>query len=224
MIISDLAGRIRNRLNALEITSFEAERRVNLKRSFINDILIGRKKTTSQKGLAKIAEALECDPEYLTGHQSVPRRSPSDADQGMPVSMICETGVWRPLSSVVISGTVPVLPDPRYPGVANIAARVRGDGAVLAGIRDGDVIVALDWTEWSRRFGTLRDGALCLVRRIRTELDEVEFSIRYASVEDEIVTFVAPSEAKYPDVGLAGSETEQVKLVGIVARSIREFV
>lgn len=73
---STLAERVRERLEALGINPFEAARRAGFERSFVNDLLIGRKKSVRGAALLRLATALGCDPAYLVGMQAAPRHTP----------------------------------------------------------------------------------------------------------------------------------------------------
>ena len=221
---ADLAGRIRLRLNQLDINPFEAARRAGLERSFINDVLIGRKLTVREAGLAKIARGLECDPAYLTGHQETPRALAADPAQGMAVMGVCETGVWRSAGAAVPATVAPLMPDPRFPGVPNLALMARGDGGAAAGIGDGDYVVALDYGRWEEREGPVRDGQLCVVRRERIEWQEAEVAVRRASVRGGDVTLAACALRDLPAVSLRDQPGERVEIVGIIDRAVRLFL
>lgn len=221
---ADLAGRIRMRLNQLDINPFEAARRAGLERSFINDVLIGRKISVREAGLTKLALGLDCDPAYLTGHQETPRALVADPAQGMTVVGVCETGVWRSAEAVVPATVVPLMPDPRFPGVPNLALMARGDGGAAAGISDGDYVVALDYGRWEEREGPVRDGQLCVVRRERVELQEAEVAVRRAEVRAGGVSLAACALRDLPAVSLDGSPGERVAIVGVVDRAVRLFL
>lgn len=70
-----LRKRIRARLEALGISSYEAARRADLNRYAVYDLLIEKKETMRPKALIALAKALECDPEYLNGTQAELRRA-----------------------------------------------------------------------------------------------------------------------------------------------------
>jgi transcriptional regulator with XRE-family HTH domain len=57
----ELRALIRRRLEALGINSFEAARRVGAQRTFVNDILSGRKQSVRGDNLRRLADALEMD-------------------------------------------------------------------------------------------------------------------------------------------------------------------
>lgn len=220
----DLAGRIRMRLNQLDINPFEAARRSGLERSFVNDVLIGRKLTVREAGLTKLAMGLDCDPGYLTGHQETPRALVADPAQGMSVVGVCETGVWRSAGAAVPAMVAPLMADPRFPGVPNLALLARGDGGAAAGISDGDYVVALDYGCWEAREGPIRDGQLCVVRRERVELQEAEVAVRRAYVRGSDVNLAACSPRDMPSVSLQHQTGERVEIVGIIDRSVRLFL
>jgi hypothetical protein len=221
----DLAGRIRARLDALDLNPFAAAKAAGLERSFVNDVLIGRKRSVREDGLRKLAGALECDAEYLTGHQDTPRAGAADHAQGMPLIGVAETGVWRTTpAGAVEARVVPLLPDPRFPGIACYAVTARGDGGSLVGIDDGDIVVALDFAAWRERHGPLRDGLVVLVRRTRADLGVSELSVRRVSISVDAVTLDCCSHAAYPSFPLEGSAGERVEIVGLVDKAVRLFM
>lgn len=62
-----LKDRVDERLRELGINPFEAARRMGegTGRDFVNDILLGRKKTVRGDNLDRLARALECEPSFL---------------------------------------------------------------------------------------------------------------------------------------------------------------
>jgi hypothetical protein len=210
----------------LKINQFEVDRRAGQKRGATRDMLVGRKKTTSDDKLSAVAKALECDLEYLTGHQETPRRIPGDEEQGMPIRVICETGVWRPVKlGGTVSGSIPMRPDPRFRNVRNSAGLARGNGADLAGIEDGEHFVYLNWEDWTAQgLGAVKTGALYVVQRERQKWEEIEHSLRVARVDGETIYFEAPSSEDYVDAVSPPMEGERLAIVGIVVSSIHFFM
>lgn len=95
------------RLSELGLTSFEAERAVDLKRGFIYDILNDKKASVRGPYLVKLAQALDCDPALLLGATRPKEPKPSkeppaeghrpppqffDARDTMPVYSAAEGG------------------------------------------------------------------------------------------------------------------------------------
>lgn len=63
---------VANRLEELELNPFEAARRVGLERSFINDILIGKKGSVRSNKIDQLARALELHPQDLARDIATP--------------------------------------------------------------------------------------------------------------------------------------------------------
>lgn len=177
-----LRDRIRERLDALDINPFEAARKIGAERTFINDLLIGKKKTIRSAALPSVAQALDCDTEYLMGAQDIPRRTtpaqrPQDralaAPQALPLAGVAEAGTWRAAPRSGPPPALPVAPDPRFPAAAQAAYLVRGDHAEWLGAPDGSVIVAVTGAGY-------RDGDVVLIRRTRQgeEGPEEEITLR----------------------------------------------
>lgn len=162
-----LRARIRARLNALDINPFEAARRIPAERTFLNDLLIGRKESIRPARLPAVAAALECDPEYLVGRQDQPRRqaaaqtpeiSPLAGNSTLPLVGIAEAGTWRPAGKSEAPAALPIPPDPRFPAADQAAYLIRGDHAAWLGAGDGAVVVAVTGAP-------IRDGDAVIVRR-----------------------------------------------------------
>lgn len=181
-----LRDRIRERLDALQINPFDAARLIPAERTFLNDLLIGKKKTIRASAIPRVAAALQCEPGYLMGTQERPRnvaparapaqtpeKSPLARDPGLPLVGIAEAGTWRLSARSGPPQRLPVAPDPRYPAADQVAYLIRGDHAAELGAGDGSVIVALTGADF-------RDGDVVLVRRTRTSEDgpEQEITLR----------------------------------------------
>jgi hypothetical protein len=69
---SELQKRIRARLDALNLNPFEAARAAGLERGFINDVLIGKKKSIRGDNFYRVAEVLNCTVDYLNGKSERP--------------------------------------------------------------------------------------------------------------------------------------------------------
>lgn len=207
-----LRTRIRTRLDALGLNPFEAARRIPAERTFLNDLLIGKKSTIRQSAIPKVAAALECDPEYLLGAQDTPRRnraqapekSPENAPSGITLVGIAEAGTWRVAAHSGAVTALPISPDPRHPATEQIAVLVRGDHAAGLGAGDGSVVVGV-------KGAAFRDGDIVLVRRSR-DLDHGQ--------EEEIT--VRRINGAWLECNDAGSVVSRIAVEGaeIIARAI----
>lgn len=182
-----LRARIRDRLDALGLNPFDAAKRAGAERTFLNDLLIGKKDTIRQAAIPKVAEVLDCDPEYLIGAQATPRRSPTEppksapltASTSVPLVGIAEMGTWRVAGMSGPPQAIPLPHDPRYPAAAQVAYLLRGDHAGGLGVTDGSILQAVLGSD-------CRDGDVVLFRRTR-EIDgarEEEITIRRVSGDE----------------------------------------
>lgn len=203
-----IKSRVRERLSALGINPFEAERRGNLKRGYINDLLIGKKNTIRAKALPAVAAALECDVGYLEGRQGIPSQGEAPAS-GMILSGIAEAGAWRDPSVSVVSDTpVPILPDPRFDAALIEIYLVRGDHAAGLGISDGSIVEVLTGGS------AYRDGDVVLARR-KDESGAAELSVRIIAGGA-----LSARPAKGSIEPLSRSDAE---IVGMVVSAVRVF-
>lgn len=169
-----LRDRVKQRVEELQTSPITLARSVGLERGYINDIIIGRKKSVRDARLQLVAKALRCDPEYLTGDQDVPRLAVSGP--GITVLGVCQTGVWRSKDTPPdYPETVPVGPDVRYPHLNQGAYLLRGIGPPQAG---GCIMaaIAVEPTTYQRNVRSIDEGSVVVVERQRDDL--VELSIR----------------------------------------------
>lgn len=213
--------RVAERLSSLGFNPFEAARIAGLERSFINDLLVGKKQSIRGSKLPALAAALDCDQEYLLGIQPTPRaeseRKPTS--EGLRISGICEAYAWRDLDfSPSTIADLSVSADDRYPASVQAAFLVRGDHAAGMGISDGSVLcVALaDAVEAAGRH--IRDGDAVLATRSKGDL--VETTARtFAETKGGIQLVMHPAAGPASFVGLGNG----AKVFGLILRAIKVF-
>jgi phage repressor protein C with HTH and peptisase S24 domain len=71
--------RVEARLTSLGINAYEAARRGEFEKTFVEDIISEKKMSVRGQNLLMLAKALECDAAYLLGAQGEPRRSLVDS-------------------------------------------------------------------------------------------------------------------------------------------------
>lgn len=176
--------RIEARLDALGINQFEAAERAGKNSHYIYDFMIGRKSSFKGDGPVRVAQALECSIEYLTGESDgvgvPPMLSPgmpaAQAGQSLPLAGVVETGVFRRPGAVRGSGRpVPVAPFPDYPPEAQSVFAVRGGGMDTRGIIEGMMLVAVDI---EAAMDELESGSVVIVEHVRGNGREAEISAR----------------------------------------------
>lgn len=205
---STVADRVRVRLDELSINAAEAARRAGLERTFLHDLLGGRKKTIAADALVSLADALDCTPEYLVGRSEEASRLPLGH---VEISGIIEPGAWRDPHRPV---GLPPLPAARLainPGRAK-AFLARGDSASRVGIVDGTVVVTEGWD------GTIQPGSAYVVRRLQGLLEEL--TIRIARRRGDAFELILPT----PDNADALATTApDFVIVGNVAKAVTLF-
>lgn len=73
MVDVEFRTRVQQRVDELGGESVRLAEASGLERNFIRDILTGKKKTVRASSIAKLAEALQCDPFWLqTGERQAP--------------------------------------------------------------------------------------------------------------------------------------------------------
>lgn len=208
MIGELLRSRIRQRLDELGINPFEAERRANLKRGYLNDLLIEKKSTLREKTLPSLAKALECNVDFLTGRSDQPHGK-GIGEGGVEIEGILEAGAWRSVAKENWSGErIPVTLDPRFDPAKQLVFLVRDDHAAGLGVTSGSVVLVLE------NEGPYRDGDIVVARRWTPE-KIAETSIRVISGG---ALSARPAKGELPSYPLG-----DVEVLGSVISAIRIF-
>lgn len=214
-----LKARIQERLDYKGLNPFEAARMAGQERSFINDLLIGKKQTIRGKAIPALAQILGCDPEYLQGSQATPRRGAMPTEQGVTLAGICEAGAWRDEDILPDLGTLPLATDPRYSPDDQKFYLVRGDHADGLGVNDGSVICSVSTAALDAVNRSIRAGDVVLIER-RDDSGRVETSIRQVDETREGMFLVAkPRRGEIKPIRIS----DGVKIKGLVLRATRVF-
>lgn len=215
--------RVRERIEAIGTNPAELARRAGLARTFVSDLLLGKKKSVRGESLMVLASALDCDPEYLTGRQPSPRRARSEAGHvSIPVVGVCETGVWRAPGAIPSLGSFPISPDPRFPLGQQVAFFVRGNGGAKIGIGDGEVVCGVKPPE-NGAIPPEFAGAPVVVRQKRKG-GESEISIRMIEVSIRGAVLSAPSDPAVPPIRFPAHPGEpEPEVLAIVTHAVRVF-
>jgi hypothetical protein len=205
-IPTDMPSRVKMRLEALgidinvprtkkgEMNLFTLATNVGLKRHFIYDMVKRESKQSVQhQHLTLLAKALECDPRFLTAEIDTPwpegPQAPVAASR-VPVSLppaasvmpsttlsfggTCERS-WRALNDPPRVQPISVAPDPRFPDFPQLVYRLEDVGLVPGG---DAFALAIGADHFTQHVGPIRAGAYVVVRRIRTELQEFQLTLR----------------------------------------------
>ena len=200
-----LVLRVKERLAAVGINPFEAARRAGFERSYINDLLIGKKQNISRKKLPALAGALECDEKYLVGMQDTPVAANVAPVGSLTLKGYAEADVWRPIAPAP-ERTVPIAPVPQYAPGMQVAYIVRGDHADGFSLPEGMILIAV---------GGLppREGDVVIARREREGAREVSVRV----VRGDVLIGA-------PKVGeLAPLKRDEVEVAGVVVAAMRLF-
>ncbi len=221
-----IADRVQERLHALQLNPAETARKAGLARTFVSDLLNGKKRSVRHAALVSLARVLECDVDYLTEAQTTPRRSSSRLPQVPEIALqgICETGVWRSPGAVQNLARIPISPDPRFLDKPHLAFLVRGRGAERIGIDDGMIVIGVSPSD---DLSATRDltGAPLVIRRTRQDTGEVEMSIRTIEATMKGAVLSAPTEkADEAPIRFPPAKGEPtVEVVAVILRAVRFF-
>lgn len=223
-----IASKVRERIDHLGSNPAEIARRAGLARTFVSDLLAGKKKSVRGDGLIALASALECDPQYLTGDQPSPRapRRPAEIHpltDDVRVLGVCEAGVWRTPGSLPDLGTLPGCRDPRLADRTQVAFLARGNAAASVWIADGMMvcgIVPVDDGESDEGFA----GAPLVVRQSRSGVGE-ETSIRVIEVGLRGARLISPDrDPMTPPIPYPTADREtRVEILAIVTKAVKLY-
>lgn len=194
--------RIEARLRALGINQFDAAVKAGRNSHFIYDFLIGRKKSFKGDGPIRLAQALECSIEYLTGESDEPGRPPlagptferSGSSEGLPLAGVVESGVFRRPGSLRIPDEVlPLPPFPGYPAEAQVAYVMRGNGLDELGVTEGMVLTAVQAEALSTPPG---NGAIVVIELVRNGGSHMEISAREVQHSPRMTRYIARSRTE----------------------------
>ncbi|WP_336801673.1 XRE family transcriptional regulator [Kaistia sp. MMO-174] len=222
-------ARVKERVEVIGKSPITLARSVGLERGYINDLMIGRKASIRADKLSLVAQALGCDPDYLTGDQEEVRKPVAETvprdHSWVEFGGICETEAWRSeaaMRSVTVPEVTPMEVDSRFPGLENRAFLVRGDGMAGEGIYDGMLVAAVKFP------GAPQPGSVVVCRRSRAGGREIELSLRLVEAAgDGLVLRASPARAEnsFAPISLSRLPTgEKVEIVGIVTRAIKLFL
>lgn len=191
---------VQNRLRALDLGPIEAATAAGLERTFIRDIVEGRKETIRQSSLAKLAAALRWSPTQLNAALAGQVPTESDEITAVDAALIpvrvqgtVEAGSWREVDEfddvqdIWINDTR----DADFPDARLVAADVGGDSMNALKPRPilpGDRIVAIVFDDLRGRV-PLRDGMVVVVEQSRDGGQFRERSVKQLEIFDDRYEF-----------------------------------
>lgn len=200
--------RVQARIAELHTNSAEVARKAGLERTFVHDLISGRKKTVTAEALISLALALNCLPEELVGKRGI---IPRDSFGNVEIIGVVEPDVWRgsmPRNLGSIS-TVENVNDSLKAFVT------RGNDAMPLGVRDGSALIV-------EMGHPPHFGDLVVVERTREELRE--YSLRRVVEVDGQMMLATPDADPSKIISLTASRPgETTKVVGRVQRAILMF-
>jgi hypothetical protein len=237
------------RLRATGRNAFEAAKIGGLERSFVNDILIDKKKSVQGRSIGKLAIALDTAtaaivaamagaplPQAEPG-QELPESSARPVDLGelIPIKIagkakagefiaIEDLGDWDEPETFLDTR------DPRFPDARHLGFEVEGDSMNALKprpIMDGDRLSALSYEDIGERY-PLRDGMIVVVQRTRHGGLEREWSVKQLEIYEDRVEFHPRSTnpRHKPIVVKRDNNADDgitVEIIAIVKRLVAEF-
>jgi SOS-response transcriptional repressor LexA len=164
---------VSDRLSGLDRNPFEAARVGGLERSFVNDILIGRKQSVRGANFIKLAKALDLTPqELLAQTQGEDLRDINPTGRPFPVHVRGNTaaGHWFEHDDMIDEPPEPIPSIPgRYPGLEQFSYRISGASMNKKRIHHGDYVICVNYFD-ARAYP--ESGDIVVVERRRGHLIE----------------------------------------------------
>lgn len=113
--MTDLKTIVEKRLEELGLSPIEAATRAGLERTFLRDIIVGRKKSVRADKMGELARALNLDPGALARNEMVPVPAPGSMETPRPTPNASFPPRWQPFPA-----------DVRIPLRGHIAAGANG--------------------------------------------------------------------------------------------------
>ena len=229
------------RLAVLDLGPVEAATSNGLERTYIRDIVEGRKKRVLD--YTKLAKALKLDPLSLSRGEMLPiddaRAELHSRTEIVPEPVkyggIVQAGQYLPVDEHFDQDQgdhmVPpsVMRHPSYPTVRQVAWQVRGDSMDDAGIRDGMWIVGAYYLDYRDQIGELYNGQYVVVERILNGGSERELTVKEVQFARGGMRLVPRSSNKTHKeffVALdtdADPDTETVGVIAVVLSSVNDY-
>lgn len=250
--ISNMSGLkefTRERLRKTGRNPFEAAKIGGLERSFVNDILIDKKKSVQGRSIAKLATALDTSPDSIVAAMSG-KSAPADSALSAPTTSTVTPVDLGDLVPVKIAGKVKAgefiaiedlgdweepeefldTRDPRFPHARHLGFEVEGDSMNALKprpIQDGDRLSALAYEDIADRY-PLRDGMIVVVERTRHGGHEREWSVKQLEIyEDRMEFHPRSTNPRYKPIVIKRDSLADdgitVEIIAVVRRLVAEF-
>jgi transcriptional regulator with XRE-family HTH domain len=166
------AARVTERLNQMGVAPTRVAVEAKLQRTFITDILEGRKKSVNGKSrLDALAKALGVTPSYLTGAKAIRVPVEPAPDGRLRLQGIVSEGVKRTRPEAAAMPSVEVQADPRYPGAQGVYAVA--DESMGPHAAKGSWLLGVEPVAFLRAVGNYRAGQMVVVSLTDTDGEEL---------------------------------------------------
>lgn len=209
---------VANRLKELGINPFEAARRGDLERSYVNDILIGKKHSVRTDKIESLARALQLDPADLSVSKS--KAVAEGAIRRVLVKGFVQAGYWAETWEWGDDDqyTVPVPDDPALQPFTLSAAEARGP-SMNKRYPDKTVLVFTDAVETG---AALELGKRYIVERERADgLREATVKTLWRDETGKIWLLPESDDPRFQEpIPIDGGEDDAVRVVGRVVYAV----
>lgn len=221
---------VEKRLEEIGTNAFAAAERVGFERTYISDLVLGRKKSVNRRMLHRLSIALECDPAYLSGERETPGMPPMDPEipplmpARMPEIMIAgeiERGVFRTREAERSGTLAMVAPDRRYLGAQQEAYRVGCASYENLGLPMGCTLVSVEPRGFSKAHDGIPEGRMVIVQREIEGIDGRGLDIMRIGPGPSLVDVGTGAEADLEEGVVASMGNQKISVLGVVTRIIQ---
>jgi len=213
--MTDLTEFVRRRLRELDLGPIEAATKGGLERTYIRDIVDGRKKSIRADKLDALAAALNVPASQLAAVTGKQYRQIQPIVRGMPVAGAIQAGSW--LDTTLVDAHeetyIPVAYDGRFRQAAQYALLVQGD-SMNKEFQPGTYVTCIPFFDSGL---DLRDGMIVHVERHRDGGRLVEVTLKKVELRREGVFLVPQStNPKHHPIKIDGDDDTEIVIKGII--------
>lgn len=224
-----LKDRIEKRLSELGLSSFDASRQAGLDRTFLYDLIAGRKDRIQPKNLKRIATVLRCSPGYLTGAEDQPHNV--SADQSPP--WVSDPPTWEDDAEIgIIDDTAFRKSKAIYPSDKRKRHRFNNWEKIFfwcqdrsmsrAGIIPGALVTAIKIEAFRRELRDFNDGDIVVVKHsIESSGGLYAIACRRVVASDNGFIFTHENAEDHP---VFNDKQSGVEVIGVVASIKYELI
>jgi transcriptional regulator with XRE-family HTH domain len=221
-----LQKRLRELMAEKGLKAAPLARAAQLGESYVRDILRGRAQYPTAERLARLAEALDTTPDYLTGMSGNAQDGAVLRGSPLEFAGFVQAGAFRPVDEYFNQDGIEVpefvTAHKKYKKAKQFAWRVVGSSMDQANLRDGMWVVGVKYNDFLEHYGDIESGRLVVVERKRYGDSERELTVKEVKFyRDRMELLPRSSDPSYKPIVVphnpkADSDAETVTIIAVV--------